>query len=147
MIAGLIQGSGRIEAGDLGNRGHHISAAAAEVQGNAGGSAGSVLGVVEIGVHHALGDVVIDRGGEAAGERVSGTVGHAADIQGPEADADDERMSRTGGFGQRERDGTTRRRLLIERGPLDYADGQRAGFSWIESGNKSEEREENRSDP
>jgi hypothetical protein len=51
-------------------------------------------------------------------------------------------MSRSGGLWQRERDGSAQRRLLVECGPLDYANGLRASFSWIENDNKSEEREE-----
>ena len=145
MIAGLVQWGGGIKPGNFGNGGHHIGGAT-EVQRDARGSANGVLGVIEIGVHHTLGDVVIDRSGETAGERVSRTVRDAADIQRPETDADDERMTRRGGFGQRERDRSAGRRLLIERGPLDHANGLRASCSRIKSSNERKEREEQRSD-
>ena len=146
MIAGLVQGGGGIKPGNFGNCGHDIGAAATEAQGKSGGSAGGVLGVIEIGVHHALGDVVIDRSGEAAGERVPRIVGHAAEIERPKTDANNERMTRSGGLGQRDRDSSTRGRLLVERGSLDHANGLRASCSWIESGNESKEREEQMSD-
>ena len=93
---------------------------------------------------------MIDRCGEAASEGVSRTVGHAAEIERPKADADNERVSRSAGFGQSKSDRSARRRLLVERGPLDHGNGLRASFGWIKSGNesanKNEEREENGSE-
>ena len=94
---------------------------------------------------------MIDRCADAASEGVSRTVGHAAQIEWPEADADDERVSRAGRFGQSQSDRSARRGLLVERSPLNRGNGLRASLSWIksgnESGNKNEEGEENGSEP
>ena len=115
------------------------------MQRNARSSAIRDFCVIEIGVHHALRDIVIDRGRDAASERITGVVGHAGEIKGPEAGAHNERMPRSRGFRQRKRDSSAGRRLLAERSPLDHTYGLRKSASWIESGSESKEREEKKS--
>lgn len=94
---------------------------------------------------------MIDRCRDAPSEGVSRAVGHAAQIHRPKTDADNERVSRSADFGQSESDRSARRGLLVERDPLNHANGLRASLSWIKSGNESanenEEGEENGSEP
>jgi hypothetical protein len=115
------------------------------VQGDGAGAAGGASGIEEVGVHDALGDVVKDRGGNAASEAIAGIIADAGEIEGPEADADDESVAGAGGSGQSESDRSAGGGLLVKSGPLDYRNGLRARSDGAESGSESEEREEEES--
>jgi len=138
VIRRTIERGSRIKAPDFGNAGDNIDAAAGEMQRDTAGPADRALSVVEIAVQDALRGVVIDRGSQPARERVAGAVGDAADVEWPEADADDERVARTSGFGQGNRDCAACRRLLAGRSSLNDGNRLRVSVPWIKSGDESE---------
>ena len=63
MITGLIERRGGIESGHLRYGDQQKSATAAKVQRQRGGSPSSRLGVIEVGVGSAAGDIVEDGSG------------------------------------------------------------------------------------